>query len=91
MAKKKERFSEEVIYQLDCLLEYASAQELREYLLELYQCYIIHEHEMLPANFPEMARSLQILFDFLRVLNQEETQPQPLKRKAWKSKRSKPN
>lgn len=78
--KAKPRFSEDIIYQLDCLLEYAPANNLREYILEIYQCYIIHEHEMLPENFPEMARSLQMLFDFLKHLEREETQRKPSKR-----------
>ena len=66
------RFSEDALYQLDCLLEFASAQELREYLFEIYHSYIIHEHEMFPANFPEMARSMQVLFDFLKFMEHEQ-------------------
>jgi hypothetical protein len=69
--KAKPRFSEDIIYQLDCLLEYASAQELREYLLEIYHTYIIRQNEMLPENFSRMAESLQVLFEFLKFLEKE--------------------
>jgi hypothetical protein len=73
MAKRKPKphFTEDTIYQLECLLEFVSAQDLRDYLLEIYHCYIIRENEMLPENFSRMAESLQVLFDFLKLLEKE--------------------
>jgi hypothetical protein len=70
----KPRFTEETIYQLDCLLDFVSAQDLREYLLEIYHTYIVRENEMLPENFSRIAESLQILFEFLKLLEQDEMQ-----------------
>jgi len=64
-------FTEEAIYRFDNLLEFAAPNELREYLLEIYHHYIIHEHERLPCNFSDMAESMQILFDLLKFLEEE--------------------
>lgn len=63
---------EESISRLDNLLDFVSPDELREYLLEIYHYYIRHEHESLPEHFSDMAQSLQILFDFLKFLKEEQ-------------------
>jgi hypothetical protein len=65
------RFTEETIYQLDCLLEFVSPGDLREYLFEIYHSYIEHEHERLPSDFRTRAQSLQVLFDFLKFMEEE--------------------
>jgi hypothetical protein len=65
------RFTEETMYQLDCLLDFVSAGDLRDYLLEIYHTYIVRENEMLPENFSKIAESLQVLFDFLKFLDKE--------------------
>jgi hypothetical protein len=61
----------EMIDRLENLIDVVPPDELREYLLEIYHSYIIHEHESLPANFSDMAQSMQILFDFLKFLDEE--------------------
>jgi hypothetical protein len=75
MAKRKSpvppRLTKENLYQLDCLLDFVSPKDLRDYLLEIYHCYLIRENEMLPENFTRMAESLQVLFDFLKFLEKE--------------------
>lgn len=78
--KPKPRFTEDTIYQLDCLLDFVSPHDLREYLFEIYHTYIIRQNEMLPENFSRMAQSLQVLFDFLKFLDKEETHRKPSKR-----------
>jgi hypothetical protein len=65
------RFTEETMYQLDCLLDFVSAGDLRDYLMEIYHTYIVRENEMLPENFSKIAESLQVLFDFLKFLDKE--------------------
>lgn len=62
---------EETISRLCNLFDFVSPDELREYLLEIYHSYIIHEHESLPVNFSDMAQSMQVLFDFLKFLDEE--------------------
>jgi hypothetical protein len=68
---KQAALTEETLYRLNNLLQFVSPDDLREYLLEIYHQYIIHEHENLPNNFSEMAGRLQILFDFLKFLEEE--------------------
>jgi len=64
--------TEETLYRLSTLFEFASPDELREYLLEIYHHYIIHElPESLPNNFSDLAQSMQLLFDFLKFLKEE--------------------
>jgi hypothetical protein len=63
---------EESISRLDNLLDFVSPEELREYLLEIYHYYIRHEHDSLPEHFSDMAQGLQILFDFLKFLKEEQ-------------------
>jgi len=70
-APVRPRFTEEALYQLDCLLDFTSAEDLREYLMEIYHHYIIHKHESLPGNFQDMAESIQILFDVLKFMEEE--------------------
>lgn len=69
--------TEETLYRLNTLLDFVSPDELREYLLEIYHQYIIHElPDSLPDNFSDLAQSMQLLFDFLKFLKEEmETEP----------------
>ena len=66
------RFTEEIIYQLDCLFDFVSPHDLREYLLEIYHTYIIRENERLPTDFSRMAESIQILFEVLKFIENED-------------------
>ena len=77
--KPRPRFTEETIYQLDCLFDFVSPEDLREYLLEIYHTYIIRENERLPTDFSRMAESLQILFEFLKIVEKEQMQNRMLK------------
>jgi hypothetical protein len=61
----------EIIDRLNNLLDFTEPGELREYLLEIYHLYIIHEHDSLPCNFKELANGMQILFDFLKFAQEE--------------------
>jgi flagellin-specific chaperone FliS len=61
----------EIIERLDNLLDFTEPGELREYLLEIYHQYILHEHDSLPCNFKELANSMQVLFDFLKFAHEE--------------------
>jgi len=66
--------TEETAYQLDCLLEYVGAGELREHLLEIYHSYIAREHGF-PDDLPRLAQGMKALIGFLKTA-EEETQKQ---------------
>ena len=68
---KYPQLTEETISRMENLLSFVTPHDLREHLLEIYHHYIINEHGSLPGNFSEMAQHLQILFDFLKFLEEE--------------------
>lgn len=68
---KPPALTEETLYRLNSLFDFVPPHDLREYLLEFYHYYIIHEHESLPNNFSEMAEGMQILFDLLKFMEEE--------------------
>ena len=61
----------EIIYRLNNLLDSVEPGQFREYLLEIYHLYIIHEHDSLPYNFRELADGMLLLFDFLKFAQEE--------------------
>lgn len=60
-----------LIWQFDGMLDAVPPAELRENLLEIYQRFIIKEHEFLPLNFQKLADNLYVLLDFLTVAEKE--------------------
>lgn len=62
--------SAEALCRLSSFLECVPPEELREHLLELYHQYLINEHESLPVNFSDMAQNMQMLFELLKFLAQ---------------------
>lgn len=62
--------SAEALCRLNSFLECVPPEELREHLLELYHQYLINEHESLPVNFGDMANNMQMLFELLKFLAQ---------------------
>jgi hypothetical protein len=58
------KLTDEAIQQLDNLLEFSSAEEYRNTLIEIYHTYIQTRHKMLPVRFAEMAGQMQMLIDF---------------------------
>lgn len=65
------KLTEETVRQLDHLLEFATPEELRDTLIEIYHIYIIREHEMLPLDFKKMAEHLYLLIGFLKIAEVE--------------------
>lgn len=68
---KTSKLTEVIVQQLDHTLEFAAPEDYRNTLIEIYHMYLIHEHEMLPANFEEMANHLLFLLDFLKLASKE--------------------
>jgi hypothetical protein len=64
--RKSSKLTQELILQLDLVFDFASPEEYRDTLLEIYQVYIIHEHKTLPGKFEDMALQVFALLDFLR-------------------------
>lgn len=62
----------ELIDRLENLFDFVPPDALREYLLEIYHQYIIRGHASLPNNFSDMAEGMQLLFDFLKFLQEEQ-------------------
>ncbi|GHN01554.1 hypothetical protein WSM22_30430 [Cytophagales bacterium WSM2-2] len=65
------KLTEEAIKHLDRILVFASPEEYRDTLIEIYHSYIIHEHSMPPANFEQMANQMYFLMDFLKRVGSE--------------------
>ncbi|MBL0740738.1 hypothetical protein [Chryseolinea lacunae] len=61
--------TDEVLDKLVRLLDTASADEIRETILELYHIYIMREHNALSINFSEMAHHVHLLTDFLKTID----------------------
>jgi hypothetical protein len=65
------KITEEIIRKFDNLLSFASADELRRNLTEIYHSYVINEYDILPDNFEKMATNLYFLIDFLDDADKE--------------------
>ena len=71
MIPRSSKLTGEAIQQLDNLLEFASAEDYRNTLIEIYHTYILREHKMLPVGFSEMAGQMLVLIDFFREVGEE--------------------
>lgn len=65
------KLTEEVVQQFNHILDYASPEEYRNTLIEIYHVYICREHESLPCNFDRMAEQMYFLIDFLGRVGKE--------------------
>jgi hypothetical protein len=63
--------TEEMVRHLHTLLRSHRPIILYHTLLELYQRYIINEHDALPVNFDDIAATVYILSEFLKDLEDE--------------------
>jgi hypothetical protein len=61
----------EMIRQLDHMLDFASPEEYRETLIEIYHAYIRREHESLPINFHRMAGQMSVMIEFWKAVDDE--------------------
>ena len=68
---KTSKLTEEAIQQLDHILDFATANEYREALIEIYHTYISRECDSLPYNFRDIADRMYFLIDFLRKAEEE--------------------
>jgi hypothetical protein len=68
---KTSKLTEEVIQRLDDIFDYSSPEEYRETLIEVYQVYIMHEHQSLPQEFEHMAAHLYFLINFFKKIGTE--------------------
>ena len=60
------------IRKVNNLLEFASPEELRNTLIEIYHTYIIQQHHALPVNFETMSGQMYILLETLKHLQPQE-------------------
>ena len=65
------KLTEHLLWQLDGVLESAPPGELRDNILEVYQRFLIKEHEFLPTDFAKLSGNLYILLDFLAIAEKE--------------------
>jgi hypothetical protein len=65
------KLTEELIQQLDHILDYASPEEYRNTLIEIYHNYICNEHDALPYKFKPMADQMYFLINFLLTASKE--------------------
>ncbi len=68
---KQTKVTEEMIKRLDNLLSFASPEELRRNVTEIYHSYVIHEFEMFPSNFEKLATNMYFLISFLDKSDKE--------------------
>jgi hypothetical protein len=68
---KTSKLNEEIIQQFDHIMDFASSEEYRDTLIEIYHMYISHEHDCLPSNFKQMAGQMYFLIDFFRRVGEE--------------------
>ena len=68
---KYTKLTEHLIWQFDGVLDAMSPGELRDNILEVYQRFLIKEHEFLPVDFQKLASNLYILIDFLTLAEKE--------------------
>lgn len=67
----KSPISQEVVEKLENLVECSPANSIRSSLMEVYQQYIISNHEALPVNFEEIATDFYMLIDFFTQIEEE--------------------
>ena len=60
------------IREVNNLLEFASPEDLRNTLIEMYHTYIIRQHHALPVNFETMSGQMFILLETLKNLQSPE-------------------
>ncbi len=75
---KDTRITEGVIMRLDNLLEFASPEELKDNLIEIYHTYIIHASDALPPGFEKFSSNLYFLIDFFKKAEDEMRQEKGL-------------
>ncbi len=63
--------TEDAVKYLDDIFDYSSPEEYRETLIEVYQVYIMHEHQSLPQEFEHMAAHLYFLINFFKKIGIE--------------------
>jgi len=63
--------NEEMVLHLHTLLRFHRPTILYHTLLELYQRYVINEHDALPINFDDIAATVYVLSEFLKDLEDE--------------------
>jgi hypothetical protein len=68
---KTTKLTDEAIQYLDDIFDYSSPEEYRETLIEVYQVYIMHEHQSLPQEFEHMAAHLYFLINFFKKIGTE--------------------
>ena len=68
---KYTKLTEYLIWQFDGLLDAMPPADLRDSILEVYQRFLIKEHEFLPNDFNQLASNLYILLDFLTLADKE--------------------
>ena len=68
---KYSKLTEYLIWQFDGVLDAVPPGELRDSILEVYQRFLIKEHEFLPVDFKTLASNLYILIDFLTLAEKE--------------------
>jgi hypothetical protein len=56
------------IKEINNLLEFASPEDLRNTLIEMYHTYIIQQHHALPVNFDAMSGQMFVLLETLKHL-----------------------
>jgi len=65
------KLTEDAVKYLDDIFDYSSPEEYRETLIEIYQVYIISEHQSLPQEFERMASQLYFLINFFKKIGHE--------------------
>jgi hypothetical protein len=65
------KLTEDAVKYLDDIFDYSSPEEYRETLIEVYQVYIMHEHQSLPQEFEHMAAHLYFLINFFKKISAE--------------------
>ena len=65
------KLTEVAVKYLDDIFDYSSPEEYRETLIEVYQVYIMHEHQSLPQEFEHMAAHLYFLINFFKKISAE--------------------
>jgi len=68
---KTSKLTDEAIQYLDDIFDYSSPEEYRDTLIEIYQVYIISEHQSLPREFEHMASHLYFLINFFKKIGEE--------------------
>ena len=75
---KDTRITEDVIMRLDSLLEFASPEELKDNLIEIYHTYIIHANDALPPDFEKFSSNMYFLINFFKNSEDEMRQEKDL-------------